>query len=251
MPVVPLSGAALPGARRRGGFGGARDAILAKVADAEGVRLSIPVGTMIELPRAALTAFRIAEVAEFFSFGTNDLTQTTWGFSRDDVEAAFFAAYLSKGVSPSPRLRASMSMAWPAGTHRRRGGEAHPTRSALGGLWRARRRSRVGPLLPPHRHRLRVVFAVPGPYRPARGRGRATLSGAPPRSAVSGSPPTCERGRLGPSFPPNRPDRTAWSNWLRKTRKSWRQRRDGTAQKWARRPLGVGVVPRLHGDHAH
>ena len=47
------------------------------------------VGTMIELPRAALTAFRIAEAAEFFSFGTNDLTQTTWGFSRDDVEAAF------------------------------------------------------------------------------------------------------------------------------------------------------------------
>ncbi len=53
---------------------------------------------MIELPRAALTAHRIAEVAEFFSFGTNDLTQTTWGFSRDDVEAAFFAAYLDKGV---------------------------------------------------------------------------------------------------------------------------------------------------------
>ncbi len=74
------------------------DAILAEVAEAEGVRLSIPVGTMIELPRAALTAFRIAEVAEFFSFGTNDLTQTTWGFSRDDVEAAFFAAYLSKGI---------------------------------------------------------------------------------------------------------------------------------------------------------
>ena len=74
------------------------DAILAEVADAEGVELSVPVGTMIELPRAALTAFRIAEVADFFSFGTNDLTQTTWGFSRDDVEAAFFAAYLSKGV---------------------------------------------------------------------------------------------------------------------------------------------------------
>jgi pyruvate,orthophosphate dikinase len=74
------------------------DAILAEVAATEGVSLSIPVGTMIELPRAALTAFRIAEVAEFFSFGTNDLTQTTWGFSRDDVEAAFFAAYLSKGI---------------------------------------------------------------------------------------------------------------------------------------------------------
>ena len=53
---------------------------------------------MIELPRAALTAGRIAEEAEFFSFGTNDLTQTTWGFSRDDVEAAFFSAYLDKGI---------------------------------------------------------------------------------------------------------------------------------------------------------
>ncbi len=53
---------------------------------------------MIELPRAALTAGTIAEEADFFSFGTNDLTQTTWGFSRDDVEAAFFSAYLDKGV---------------------------------------------------------------------------------------------------------------------------------------------------------
>ena len=74
------------------------DAILTEVAESEGVDLEIPIGTMVELPRAALTAFRIAEVADFFSFGTNDLTQTTWGFSRDDVEAAFFAAYLDKGV---------------------------------------------------------------------------------------------------------------------------------------------------------
>jgi pyruvate,orthophosphate dikinase len=74
------------------------DAILAEVAEREDVELTIPIGTMVELPRAALTASRIAEVAEFFSFGTNDLTQTTWGFSRDDVEAAFFAAYLDKGI---------------------------------------------------------------------------------------------------------------------------------------------------------
>jgi pyruvate,orthophosphate dikinase len=63
-----------------------------------GVSLDFLVGTMIELPRAALTAAQIAEAAEFFSFGTNDLTQTTWGFSRDDVEAAFFSAYLEKGI---------------------------------------------------------------------------------------------------------------------------------------------------------
>jgi pyruvate, orthophosphate dikinase len=60
--------------------------------------LDVPIGTMIELPRAALTAKRIAEAADFFSFGTNDLTQTTWGFSRDDVEASIFATYLDKGV---------------------------------------------------------------------------------------------------------------------------------------------------------
>ncbi|MGX1128560.1 pyruvate,orthophosphate dikinase [Streptomyces glaucescens] len=72
--------------------------VLAEVSDESGVPVRCPIGTMIELPRAALTAGRIAEVAEFFSFGTNDLTQTTWGFSRDDVEAAFFSAYLDKGV---------------------------------------------------------------------------------------------------------------------------------------------------------
>jgi pyruvate,orthophosphate dikinase len=53
---------------------------------------------MIELPRAALTAGQIAEAAEFFSYGTNDLTQTTWGFSRDDVEGSFFSEYLDRGV---------------------------------------------------------------------------------------------------------------------------------------------------------
>jgi pyruvate, orthophosphate dikinase len=63
-----------------------------------GQHIEILIGTMIELPRAALTAGQIAESAEFFSFGTNDLTQTTWGFSRDDVEAAFFSHYLEKGI---------------------------------------------------------------------------------------------------------------------------------------------------------
>ncbi|WP_129338889.1 pyruvate, phosphate dikinase [Cellulomonas endophytica] len=73
--------------------------VLAEVGAASGVRLDdVPIGCMIELPRAALTAHRIAEEADFFSFGTNDLTQTTWGFSRDDVEGAFFAQYLENGV---------------------------------------------------------------------------------------------------------------------------------------------------------
>lgn len=68
----------------------------------EELHVSIPhkVGTMIELPRAAMTAGAIARSAEFFSFGTNDLTQMTWGFSRDDVEASFFSTYLDQGVFP-------------------------------------------------------------------------------------------------------------------------------------------------------
>ncbi|MGP3928789.1 pyruvate, phosphate dikinase [Nonomuraea sp. KM88] len=60
--------------------------------------VEVLIGTMIEVPRAALTAGRIAEAAEFFSFGTNDLTQMSWGFSRDDVEASFFSRYLDLGI---------------------------------------------------------------------------------------------------------------------------------------------------------
>jgi pyruvate,orthophosphate dikinase len=73
-------------------------ATVAEVAEEAGVELSFPIGTMIELPRACMTAAQIAEAAEFFSFGTNDLTQTAWGFSRDDVEASFFPAYIDKGI---------------------------------------------------------------------------------------------------------------------------------------------------------
>jgi pyruvate,orthophosphate dikinase len=70
------------------------ESVLAGVEGAPPIRI----GTMIEVPRAALTAGDIAHAAEFFSFGTNDLTQMTWGFSRDDVEGAFFGRYLSLGI---------------------------------------------------------------------------------------------------------------------------------------------------------
>jgi pyruvate,orthophosphate dikinase len=60
--------------------------------------LDVAVGTMIETPRAALRADDIAEVADFFSFGTNDLTQMTFGFSRDDVEGRLMARYLAHGL---------------------------------------------------------------------------------------------------------------------------------------------------------
>ena len=62
-------------------------------------KLPFMVGTMIEIPRAALTADKIAEVAEFFSFGTNDLTQMSYGFSRDDM-GGFLSPYLSKHILP-------------------------------------------------------------------------------------------------------------------------------------------------------
>ncbi|MFW6238603.1 MAG: putative PEP-binding protein, partial [Halanaerobiales bacterium] len=70
----------------------------AKVMEEKGTEVDYKVGTMIELPRAALTADKIAEEAEFFSFGTNDLTQTTYGFSRDDAEGKFLAHYLDEEI---------------------------------------------------------------------------------------------------------------------------------------------------------
>ena len=72
----------------------------AEIASAGAAGLEYTVGTMIELPRAALTADQIAEHADFFSFGTNDLTQTTIGISRDDAEASFLAAYIEAGIVP-------------------------------------------------------------------------------------------------------------------------------------------------------
>jgi pyruvate, orthophosphate dikinase len=77
---------------------GLTEQVLREVEAETGVALPIPIGTMIEVPRGALTAAAIARSAEFFSFGTNDLTQMTWGFSRDDVEAAFFGKYMQLGI---------------------------------------------------------------------------------------------------------------------------------------------------------
>jgi pyruvate,orthophosphate dikinase len=72
--------------------------VLKQVAEETGTDVHALIGTMIEVPRAALTAGEIAQPAEFFSFGTNDLTQMTWGFSRDDVEGAFFSRYIQLGI---------------------------------------------------------------------------------------------------------------------------------------------------------
>ena len=75
--------------------------VIDEVAAEQGVELEIPIGTMIELPRAAVMADEIGKHADFFSFGTNDLTQTTFGFSRDDVEASFVPEYLREKILAS------------------------------------------------------------------------------------------------------------------------------------------------------
>ena len=73
------------------------DAVIASVEAEKNVKLNIKIGTMIEVPRAAVTADQIAEVAEYFSFGTNDLTQMGCGFSRDD-SGKFLGEYVRKGI---------------------------------------------------------------------------------------------------------------------------------------------------------
>jgi pyruvate,orthophosphate dikinase len=70
------------------------------VMEEKGVNFEYKFGTMIEIPRAAVTAHEIAELAEFFSFGTNDLTQMTFGYSRDDAERNFLIKYVEEGILP-------------------------------------------------------------------------------------------------------------------------------------------------------
>ena len=67
----------------------------------KGIKVDYKFGTMIEIPRAALTADEVAEYAEFFSFGTNDLTQMTFGYSRDDAEGKFLNRYVEQKILPS------------------------------------------------------------------------------------------------------------------------------------------------------
>ena len=74
------------------------EGVIAGVSEQTGVELHIPVGCMIEIPRAAVTADEIGKYADFFSFGTNDLTQMGFGYSRDDVESAFIPLYLNKKI---------------------------------------------------------------------------------------------------------------------------------------------------------
>ena len=78
----------------------ALESVAKQVMEERGVDIDYKFGTMIEIPRAALTADEIAEYAQFFSFGTNDLTQTTFGISRDDAEKGFLLDYIQRGILP-------------------------------------------------------------------------------------------------------------------------------------------------------
>ena len=114
----------------------------------QGQELQVLWGTMIELPRAALVAAEIAEVAEFFSFGTNDLTQTAFGFSRDDI-GKFLGLYEERKLVPAnPFVTVDAARRRPADADRLRGGPPDPVGPEAGHLRRARRRPRLGPLLP-------------------------------------------------------------------------------------------------------
>jgi pyruvate,orthophosphate dikinase len=78
----------------------ALEAVAKHVMESEGLAVDYKFGTMIEVPRAALTADEIAKYSEFFSFGTNDLTQMTFGYSRDDAEGKFLMKYVEDGILP-------------------------------------------------------------------------------------------------------------------------------------------------------
>ena len=153
------------------------DAMAKTVASETKSKLHYQVGTMIELPRAALKAGEIAETAEFFSFGTNDLTQTAFGISRDD--AASFLGHLYReghfaGRSvrvARPRRRRRID------PHRHRARPQSAAEAQARNLRRARRRSGFGGVLPRGQTRLRIVLAVPRADRAARRRASRARQG--------------------------------------------------------------------------
>ena len=131
-----------------------------------GQKVDFMVGTMIELPRAALTADRIAEVAEFFSFGTNDLTQTTFGISRDD-SGKFLPFYIENRILQRRSVPGSRSgRRRSVGAHGNRERAANTPGSQGRDLRRTWRRTLFGQILPSRRPELRFLLAVPRAHRP-------------------------------------------------------------------------------------
>ena len=137
-----------------------------KIFAEQGTTMEYHIGTMIEIPRAAVTADEIAEEAEFFSFGTNDLTQMTFGFSRDDA-GKFLDAYYENKIYRERSLRASGSgRRWQAGEDGCQAGPRDPPRHQAGHLRRARRRSVLHRVLPQRGPELRQLLSLPCADRP-------------------------------------------------------------------------------------
>ena len=169
--------------------------------------VEVLIGTMIETPRAALVAGEIAEEADFFSFGTNDLTQMTFGFSRDDVEGRMMSAYLEAGLlkrNPFETVDPDGVGELRPGRGRTRSG--HPPLPQDRCLWRARRRPRLDPDLRPGRPRLRELLALPGADR-SPGRRPGGVGRGHRREALRRPP-----GVLGPMEPSARRDGTVGSH---------------------------------------
>ena len=169
----------------------------AVIADA-GIDLKYEVGTMIEIPRAALTADEIATEAEFFCFGTNDLTQMTFGFSRDDAGKFLDAYYDTQDLRDAIPLPSWIRRAWAALVKMavKLGKEDPPGPCKLRHLRRARRRPVLRGVLPRDRPELCLLLALPRADRPPRGgagghQGKEREIRFPPciQSAPGGHPP--------------------------------------------------------------
>ena len=146
-------------------------AVAEEVIKKAGVKVEYLIGTMIEIPRAALTADQIAEEAEFFSFGTNDLTQMTFGFSRDDI-GSFMPTYVEQKILPVDPFQTldqtGVGQLVEMGVGQGPQGPQGEARRAPQGrhLRRARRRPGQRRVLPQGGHGLRLLLAVPRPDRP-------------------------------------------------------------------------------------
>ena len=176
-----------------------------KVEKSAGTEVDYMFGTMIEMPRGALTADEIAKFAQFFSFGTNDLTQMAFGYSRDDAEGGFLLAYVERGILPAnPFQTLDVEGVGQLVRTAVEKGRVSPAEPQDRHLRRARRRPGVDRILRLGGARLRELLAVSSPGGAA-GRGPGSTCGRrrarqvalrTPSSALSAFPSECAcRGR--------------------------------------------------------
>ena len=196
-PVVPEIMVPLVGLLKELEFVKARiDAVAKAVMEETGVKLDYLVGTMIELPRAAIRAHVIAEAAEFFSFGTNDLTQTTFGISRDDA-SSFLETYRQKGIiEQDPFVSLDIDGVGELVRHGRREGPRRHGRTSSSASAASTAATRPRSLLRGGRARLRVLLALPRADRqtgggaggdPREGVAESFLRGGKPRLHLRGA----------------------------------------------------------------